>query len=78
MYNSTTSNLRKHLISTRPEIHADAVQQLSEMEKDSPTVSRNAKRKRLELAPQSPTLITIGAVNVKTKFKHDHPRQIEW
>lgn len=78
IYGTTTSNLRKHLLTTKLEVHADAITQLSEMEKESPIAQRNAKRQRLEMTPQSPNLVAMGAVNLKPKFKYDHPRQLEW
>ena len=77
-HGTTTSNLRKHLMTTRLEIHSDAITQLSEIEKDSPNTQRNSKRLRLEINPQSPSLVSMGAVNIKSKFKYDHPRQLEW
>ena len=36
IHGTTTSNLRKHLMTTKLEIHSDAITQLSEIEKDSP------------------------------------------
>jgi hypothetical protein len=42
-------------MTTRLEIHSDAITQLSEIEKDSPNTQRNSKRLRLEINPQSPS-----------------------
>ena len=80
MFGSTTSNLRKHLLTTNPEKHRHAVDELTKLESTSPTI-RNSKRIRTD-SPQSliplKNLINMGAITPKKKFNYNDQRQVEW